>query len=512
MINWDEKWSQVIRDRIRTHFNILVFLVVVVLSAILCFWGLDRRTLWQDEGETAVLAQRVLSKGIPIALHGYNLVYPGVTSFDENYRWTYHPWGQFYLTAASFAVFGQTNFAARFPFALCGVLTVALLYVFVWRHGHNLAIAALSSLLLATSTAFVLHCRQCRYYGLSALICLSVVVVFVELMNRPSRLWWITFGLVLAAQFYADFGTLMVILPGLAVSLWPMGARKRELIAAAKSSALAALLITPGLLLHWHRLTAAGGGNRTFLPVLCAHIYFFDNWFVPLIFLLPAGVLFVWRLVKSERQLSEQDRTIVACVLVMGTNLVGMAWVVPYPSIRYLTPSISLAKLILAVILIKGYIWLRQKDLPLLLARIIIISVISILIFSNIFGLATQYFLCGDRDNYNKIDFCSRSNPSVRTEFAGLMYEITHDFVCPDRVAVNVVDDLAMAGETVVIDYSSLVLMFYRPDLRIYGPDTLPNLQNLPDLCIKCYFPQRISSVEKSLKDYIRAFQVCMFI
>ena len=57
------------------NFNWIVFFLVVGLSAVLCFCGLGRRTLWQDEGETAVLAQRVLIYGIPRALDGYNLVY-----------------------------------------------------------------------------------------------------------------------------------------------------------------------------------------------------------------------------------------------------------------------------------------------------------------------------------------------------------------------------------------------------------------------------------------------------
>jgi len=484
------------------NFNWIVFFLVVGLSAVLCFCGLGRRTLWQDEGETAVLARRVLIDGVPGVLSRYNLVEQGLSQYDRKYRWTYHPWGQFYLTAVSFAVFGQTNFAARFPFALCGVLTVALLFVFVWRHWQDLATAALSSLLLATSTAFVLHCRQCRYYGLSMLTCLAVVVVFVELMKRPCRVWWIVFGVALAAQFYTDFGTLTVILPGLAVSLWPMDARREQLIAAAKSFGLAALLMTPGLILHWNRLTMACGGGHIFLQTLLVNIYYFDNWFVPLVFLLPAGVLFVWRLVKSEKRLSEQDRIIIVCVLVMGTILVGMAWPAMHSYVRYLVPSISLAKLVLAVILIRSYSMLKEKVLPLLPARIVLIAGILILIFSNGFSLATQYLAGENRENYEDLDFCTKTKPAVRSEFSGLLYEITHDFVCPDRVIVNVVDDLAEAGEIVMIDYSNFVLRFYRPDLQTYDPTEFPNFQKPPDLCIKCQQPWRID-MKNSEKDFI---------
>jgi hypothetical protein len=100
------------------------------------------------------------------------------------------------------------------------------------------------------------------------------------------------------------------------------------------------------------------------------------------------------------------------------------------------------------------------------------------------------------------LDFCTKTKPAVRSEFAGLLYEITHDFVCPDRVIVNVADDLAEAGEVVIIDYSNFVLRFYRPDLQVYDPTEFPNFQKLPDLCIKCQQPWRID-MKSSEKDFI---------
>ena len=36
------------------------------------------------------------------------------------------PWLQYYVAAASFAVFGESPWAARFPFALAGLATILL--------------------------------------------------------------------------------------------------------------------------------------------------------------------------------------------------------------------------------------------------------------------------------------------------------------------------------------------------------------------------------------------------
>jgi 4-amino-4-deoxy-L-arabinose transferase-like glycosyltransferase len=471
----------------RTAFRALPFLFVVAVAAVLCFCGLGTRTLWEDEGEAAVLAQRVLSCGIPKALSGNNLVYQGVpNSYDKAYRWTFHPWGQFYVAAAGLAIFGNTTFAARFPFALCGVLTVAMLYVFVWRHWRSSGIAALSAMFLATSVNFILHCRQCRYYGLSALTTLIVVAIFIEVINNPSRRWWIGWGLALAGQFYADFGTLMVMLPGLLLSFWPIRAGKKEIIAAAKSFALAFLLIIPGLMLHWKRLTAAGGGAHSFfetLRVLLVHIYYFDAWFVPLLFAIPACGIFMWRLLRSKGNcVNEQERIVIVCSFVMASGVAGMAWAVPASYLRYIIPQISLAKLLLALIVAGLYYRLRRTALSLWATNLLSAAVVITLMFTGFFSLPMRYLIgAGQRAE-------SRSNPQPEPfagmKFAGLIYELTNDFVCCNRVALNAVNDLAEAGETVLIDYGDLPLMFYRPDLNIYGLNTLSEMHNVPDMAI----------------------------
>jgi len=467
----------------RTQFNWPLFLLVIAVASVLCFWGLGTRTLWEDEAETAVLAQRVLSYGFPKALSGNNLVYQGVPQYDAGYRWTYHPWGQFYVTAAGLAIFGQNAFAARFPFALCGVLTVALLYVFIWRHWHSSTIAVLGAMFLATSVYFILHCRQCRYYGLSAFTCLIVVAGFVEVVNNPCRRWWIGLGLALAAQFYTDFGTLMVMLPGLLLSLLLIRVGKKETIAAAKSFALAFLLIIPGLMLHWERLTSTSGGFYGFFKTLLVYIFYFDAWFIPIAFAVPTAGAFIWRLFRNKAKcVSEQDHIIIICTLVMVSAVIVMAKAAPAPYLRYVVPQLSLAKLLLALIIAGLYGKLRRTVLSLWSTRLFLTIVITTLVFTNIFSLPLQYLI--GTAKYPKPKISPPPGLFTGIEFAGLMYELTHDFVCCNRVALNVVDDLAEADETVLIDSGDLPLMFYRPDLNIYSLNTLSQLHKVPDLII----------------------------
>ena len=48
----------------------LLFAAVWALGALLLFWGLSDKYLWQDEAATAVLAERLVKYGSPLAYDG----------------------------------------------------------------------------------------------------------------------------------------------------------------------------------------------------------------------------------------------------------------------------------------------------------------------------------------------------------------------------------------------------------------------------------------------------------
>ena len=103
--------------------------------------GLAERYLWQDEGQTAVLAQRMLRFGRPLAYDGVNLltidqivmedpatiaqrtgdpqaaidyyVRRGDLKPDTTWRW--QPWGQFVIEAISLSCSAQQPLPPDFP-------------------------------------------------------------------------------------------------------------------------------------------------------------------------------------------------------------------------------------------------------------------------------------------------------------------------------------------------------------------------------------------------------------
>ena len=111
--------------------------LIVLAAAVLLFTRLGDRYLWQDEAETAIVARNLLRCGYPSAYDGTHLLHLQFAAAQPpHYVWVFHPWVQFYLAAASFAAFGVTTWAARFPFALLGLGCVVL----VWRLARQLLV------------------------------------------------------------------------------------------------------------------------------------------------------------------------------------------------------------------------------------------------------------------------------------------------------------------------------------------------------------------------------------
>ena len=86
-----------------------VFYLLLSIGAFFLFYNISAQYLWEDEAETAILAKSVLKEGVPKTFDGKNRIYLHIKdSLRSGDIWTFHPWLQFYLTAASFAISGVT--------------------------------------------------------------------------------------------------------------------------------------------------------------------------------------------------------------------------------------------------------------------------------------------------------------------------------------------------------------------------------------------------------------------
>src|SRR3989338_6059637 len=85
-------------------------LLLGFILAFFLFFHLGSVYLWEDEAETALVAQTVLQEGIPKITDGLNFFYQEQgkrVGYGDIWAWT--PWLQFYVTAASMRLFGKSE-------------------------------------------------------------------------------------------------------------------------------------------------------------------------------------------------------------------------------------------------------------------------------------------------------------------------------------------------------------------------------------------------------------------
>ncbi|MCU0662071.1 MAG: glycosyltransferase family 39 protein [Myxococcota bacterium] len=152
------------------------------LCAALACLGLSNHAFWDDEANTAIFARNLLATGELSAWDGQNLIgYRNGAELDENLRNTYMPPLQYFVTALSFALLGEGTFQGRLPFVLAGALTVMLLALLMRSLTGGKGVEDwLAPLLLSASPAFLLFIRNCRYYSLSALLLLCLLLVVAK--------------------------------------------------------------------------------------------------------------------------------------------------------------------------------------------------------------------------------------------------------------------------------------------------------------------------------------------
>ena len=165
--------------QVRSHWP---FAIVAVVGAVLIFTNLGSDYLWEDEGDTAALASNILKFGVPKAWDGGAFLDSDHGArLNRDLVMVTHPWIQYYLTAASFLVFGENTFAARIPFAIAGWMSILFVYLFVWRLFGSRLTAFSAAALLVFSVQFLLYAKQCRYCALNMLLVVWLFWTFFKM-------------------------------------------------------------------------------------------------------------------------------------------------------------------------------------------------------------------------------------------------------------------------------------------------------------------------------------------
>ena len=359
---------------------------LTALAGFLLLTRLDQPLLWQDEAQTALLAQSILDFGLPMGFDGVNSYSQELgVEYGENRVWRWHPWLPFYLVAASFAAFGADTASARIPFALCGVATVLL----AWAAGRDLFRdrlgAVAGALLLGLSLSFVVLSRQGRYYALAALLSLAGLWIGTRLQRgktRPTLALTATATLLFYTQTVYAASLLLAIL---AHALFANRAALRPAILAAAATGL---LATPWI--AWVGVSSdAAGVSRSLAwhdtPIQLAH--YAEMLFDPL---LAGGALLIapvsLLLVRAGRGApvleAPAPRHALLLALHVAVTVFLLALLSPLPYLRYLAPV--LPPIFLLIGMAVGALYRTHRALA-------VFSLAAALVFGSLDELAGEY-------------------------------------------------------------------------------------------------------------------------
>jgi hypothetical protein len=440
-----------------------VLIAILLASAALLFWGLGRRNLWQDEAETAMLAKNILRFKLPLAYDGVNLVSTEAgQGFGPGLLWRWSPWLQFYLTAASFAVFGITTWAARLPSTCLGLLCVALTYFFARRTFGSRRVARLSAALLGLNVVFLLHCRQARWYALAYLLVICLFYALFELERRPKAAG-AALALSAALLFYTNYFVAIGLLLALCAAvpaLQPDGPLRRRLALALLAAALA---IAPGAI-FFNILGKIGpwlaDKSATFLAS-------YTELCLTQILPLPMLILLVWLLARRGCG-ADPIRKRRACFLLtcVGVYVCYLA-LGPWMLFRYLTPALPLCAVLLAVAL-DGAFGMRRLWGGALLILLVCTDALHVIPLGLIDSPTTAA-----KDRYGRIG-------PVSFPLAGFLYEMTHDFRDCSQVLTGYLRANARPTDVVMVSYGDSPLQFYT-GLKVVGGFQGQKLTDRPD-------------------------------
>jgi hypothetical protein len=218
---------------------------IAIGAALLAGWALrlyhlGAQSFWYDEGTSITVAPR----DVPTIL--------------ANAAADIHPPLYYLLLHAWVALAGVTEYAARFPSAVAGVLTVAI----VARLGRDLlprpgGLAA--ALLAAAAPLPIWYSQEARMYALATALGALATLLLLRALARPSIGLWLAYGLAIVGTLYSHyFAAAIPLAHGIAVGLWFLGAPRRRLrtaIAFAGTGIAAGLLFVPWLLRTLGQLT-----------------------------------------------------------------------------------------------------------------------------------------------------------------------------------------------------------------------------------------------------------------
>ncbi|MFC1517016.1 EpsG family protein [Candidatus Margulisiibacteriota bacterium] len=416
---------------------------LLILAAVLLFTNLAGDLLWEDEAETAVIAKNILRFGWPKAFDGVNLV-TQEWGHDSNAQkiWIHQTWLPHYLTALSFLVFGVSTWAARLPYVVLALITIWLMYYFIYKEKKQYSLALLAALFLTTSVTFILHARQCRYYSLLIFFAVLWLFLYWRWQNNQKKnvLLLSTVGALL---FHAQYMSALAWLASTFLAGYFVQKRKVKNKEHLTIWAGIALLCLPWIIYAqlWDKFGEVGTNLSdrliNWLINIPLHLFGVNHFIFPVVLFIGIGYLFY------KRKIDDFDKYI----FLAGVFYYLIICFIPlYPDIRYIIVLIPWAAYFLAKIVLM----LSRKSKT--MAGLLVVT----LIFSNIWSLPYWYI-----SKWSLPEKIITHYKDLRFDLMNYFYELRDSAQGPVKAAVEYFEQQASPGQSVFTSYGAEPYIFY---------------------------------------------------
>ncbi len=97
---------------------------------------------------------------------------------------------------------GDSEFALRYPAALCGTLAAPLGYILARQMGLNRRVGLVAGLLLATSPYLIWYGQEAKMYTLLLLLVTLAFIAYLKALSGAGARWWLIFTVATTLSFY----------------------------------------------------------------------------------------------------------------------------------------------------------------------------------------------------------------------------------------------------------------------------------------------------------------------
>ncbi|MCH8330713.1 MAG: glycosyltransferase family 39 protein [Bacteroidetes bacterium] len=326
--------------------------IFLILLGVLLLYHLDDRVLWQDEAETANVAKTILNTYLPRGTDGLNnFSQHAGADIGPNDIWMMTPWVQFYITAMSFKLFGDSTLTARLPFAIIGLMTFLFTYYLSRKLWDGRTVGIYTVILLSTSVAFILMSRQARYYSPAMFLMVWYILGYWKLIeNKRSGYWHM--GIALLLLIHTHYVMPWAMVPPVLVHAYMFYRNRLTKVAL---TIMAVAVISVPFYIWFLSTPYVKEATSEINVVTIAYLTrdYFVNYFTVLFewWLLLAFIILIlvfrWKKLIDIAEIT-QDKALILLLLFVPSYLLLFSFTVDLYYLRYISPLIPVTVLIIA--------------------------------------------------------------------------------------------------------------------------------------------------------------------